>query len=239
MNKLKCDNKIISHKDSASNAIEDYISSLIDSGLEEKANKLCYWLEEYMKLLKREKNFKPNAYPDYQPGQIVKVNLGYNVGSEEGGLHYAVVVGNKNSKRSPVLNVIPLTSVKNNTDIKRLKNGQVFLGSELYDSLATKKMNLSASKNQNPKAYLPDSEIRRYAKERKEFSKMKKESIALVNQITTVSKMRIYAPKRKDDALYKVILSNESLRKIEKAIIELYVTSPIIKDGSPNTFSYE
>ena len=238
MNKLKCDNKIISHKDNVSNAIEDYISSLIDSELEEKANKLCYWLEEYMTLLKREKDFKPNAYPDYQPGQIVKVNLGYNVGSEEGGLHYAVVVGNKNSKRSPVLNVVPLTSVKNNTDIKRLKNGQVFLGSELHDSLEAK-MKLLPSKNQNPKAYLSDSEIRRYAKERKDFSKMKKESIALVNQITTVSKMRIYTPKREDDALYKVILSNESLRKIDKAIIELYVTSQIIKDRSPNTFSHK
>ncbi len=31
----------------------------------------------------------------YKRGEIVKVHLGFNVGSEEGGLHYAVVLDKK------------------------------------------------------------------------------------------------------------------------------------------------
>ena len=42
-----------------------------------------------------------------------------------------------------------------------------------------------------------------------EIKNMKKGSIALVNQITTISKIRIYDPKRNDDVLSKIRLSNE------------------------------
>ena len=48
----------------------------------------------------------------YKRGEIVKVHLGFNVGSEEGGLHYAVVLDKNNAKSSPVITIIPLTSVK-------------------------------------------------------------------------------------------------------------------------------
>ena len=43
-------------------------------------------------MLKREVNFAPFFFKKYSRGDIVKVNLGFNIGSEQGGLHYAIVV---------------------------------------------------------------------------------------------------------------------------------------------------
>ncbi|HAV90657.1 MAG TPA: hypothetical protein DCW44_05240 [Eubacterium sp.] len=54
---------------------------------------------------------------------------------------------------------------------------------------------------------------------KREIDKMKQGSIALVNQITTVSKIRIYNPKRNKDVLSDIRISNKKLDLIDKAII--------------------
>ncbi len=51
---------------------------------------------------------------------------------------------------------------------------------------------------------------------------MKRGSIALVNQITTISKIRIYDPKTTKDILSGITLSNDGLDKIDKEIIRKY-----------------
>ena len=53
-------------------------------------------------------------------------------------MHYAVVVDKSNSINSPVVTVVPLTSVKPHTNIKRLHRGNVFLGNELFIHLSSK-----------------------------------------------------------------------------------------------------
>lgn len=55
-----------------------------------------------------------------------------------------------------------------------------------------------------------------------EINKMKKGSIALLNQITTISKQRIYYPKTSKDLLAGVHLSNSSLDLLDKKIIQLF-----------------
>ena len=58
-----------------------------------------------------------------------------------------------------------------------------------------------------------------YVKKMKnEISKMKIGSIALINQITTISKQRIFD----DDILRKVRLSNNSLDLLDKQIIKTF-----------------
>lgn len=52
---------------------------------------------------------------------------------------------------------------------------------------------------------------------------MKEGSIALVNQITTVSKIRIYDPRNLRGVLAGVSLSAESMEKINKKVKELYI----------------
>ena len=58
---------------------------------------------------------------------------------------------------------------------------------------------------------------------RKEISKMKTGSVALVNQITTISKIRIYNPLHSKDVLGNIKVSNEILDAIDDKIKELYL----------------
>ena len=48
----------------------------------------------------------------FKRGDIIKVNLGYNIGNELGGLHYCVVINKFDNPFNGTLNVIPLTSKK-------------------------------------------------------------------------------------------------------------------------------
>ena len=57
----------------------------------------------------------------------------------------------------------------------------------------------------------------------KEISHMKQGSIAMMEQITTVSKMRIYVPKKSTDILYGISFSAESMEKLTKQLINLYI----------------
>jgi hypothetical protein len=57
----------------------------------------------------------------------------------------------------------------------------------------------------------------------KEISKMKKGSIALVSQITTISKQRIYDPKTSSDILANLRVSDNTLDLIDSKIKELFI----------------
>ena len=118
-----------------------FLDILVDSNDEKqtsKASKLCYWLNDWTTFLDFETQFTPLSLRRYKRGEIIKVHLGFNVGSEEGGLHYALVLDKNNAKSSPVITIIPFTSVKPQTDIGKLKRGSIFLGDEIYTSLNTK-----------------------------------------------------------------------------------------------------
>ncbi len=68
-----------------------------------------------------------------------------------------------------------------------------------------------------------NDEITRVRKIADEITQMKEGSIALVNQITTISKIRIYDPRGTHDVLSGISLTKESMDKINKKIKELYV----------------
>ena len=52
---------------------------------------------------------------------------------------------------------------------------------------------------------------------------MKKGSIALISQITTISKQRIYDPKTSTDILANLRVSNTTLDLIDEKIKELFI----------------
>lgn len=56
-----------------------------------------------------------------------------------------------------------------------------------------------------------------------ELTQMKKGSIALINQITTISKQRIYNPKKDMDILSGIKLSNEKMNLIDEKIKKLFL----------------
>ena len=203
---------------------------------------VSYWLRDWTEFLKYEPDFSPRNLKTYKRGQIIKVHLGFNIGSEEGGLHYAVVVDTNNKRSSPVITIIPLTSLKPHIDVQKLRLGNVFLGNELYTSLNAKLSStihhlkeeletitsLTASNGNQltdeciQKLEQLNKEIEFAKKMRHEIDKMKRGSIALVNQITTVSKIRIYDPKTDHDILSGIRLSNEKLDQLDNEIVKMY-----------------
>ena len=108
------------------------LGGFIDSLDPKRAALLSYWIKDYVRFLKKEKTFDPKELIKYKRGSIVKAHLGYRIGSEEGGLHYAVVIDNGNAKSSNITTVIPLTSVKPNTNIENLHYSKLYLGDEIY-----------------------------------------------------------------------------------------------------------
>ena len=220
--------------------LDRYISS---PNTLKNANNLSYWLSSYSSYLDFEKEFDSTRLKSYKYGDVIKVNLGYNIGDEEGGLHYCIVIDKKNNKSSRILTVIPLTSLKEG---KTIHPSTVFLGDEIYQNLKY---------NHDVKMAKFVKELREILKERKshtefsekdldeeleklknltsdmeylqkmekEINKMKKGSIALVNQITTISKQRIYDPQRNTDILSGLSLSDDSLKLICNKVKQLFI----------------
>lgn len=262
MSKPKTKDELEKHRDEALFRVTEYINNLISSNnpkIQNKADKFSYWLEDYITFLDFEKEFAPCKMRRYKRGEILKIHLGYNIGSEEGGLHYCVVLDKENSIYSPVLSVIPLTSVKPWTDLSRLHNTEVYLGNELFTNLSSKislynkQINDDLSNlqltldslttiiqakgkdsilQQIKELSLKIEEVKRCKKlledMKKEIQKMKKGSIALVNQITTVSKIRIYNPKTNNDVLSNIKLSNDKLDLIDAKVGKYYTN--LLKD---------
>ncbi len=117
---VKSDEELVKHKEQTISEIEAYLNELIlnDSfNDKKKADLLCYWLSDYIRFISRENEFSPKKMKKYKRGDIIKVHLGFRIGSEEGGLHYAVVMDTDNALSAPTLTVVPLTSVKKGKDI--------------------------------------------------------------------------------------------------------------------------
>lgn len=232
--------KIIKNKNEAMERVNSFLDSCIEGDKihVKKADLLSYWLKDYINYLELEETFNPVKLKKYKRGDVIKANLGFNVGSEEGGLHYCVVLDNKNSQSHSTITVIPLTSkIKEN-------NYSVFLGNELYKNLISKARNLLNSIdnekvssfedklgdfcNGNTDISITDDEILAVQDSRfklpliekiiDEIEQMKCGSMALVNQITTISKQRIYNPKKDLDILSGIRISDENMDLINKKI---------------------
>lgn len=248
-------------KKSVSTILKRYGNSS-DPKLVKKASLLSYWLIDYTRMIKKEETFNPAFAKKYKRGDIIQVHLGFNIGSEEGGLHYAVVVSNFNPATSDTLTVVPLTSKK--PDTKEYRQN-IDLGSTLYDQLKAKydkaappkkdelnyyndqlstyhellaelaQSNYNEQTNNEPlieclakisditrNIHILTNELEIINKIQEEINHMKEGSIALVGQITTISKIRIYNPTKQKDSLKGIKLLPEQLDLLDAKIIELY-----------------
>lgn len=221
----------IANKDSAMQRLNVSFNKHIELMEYKKSNILAHWIKDFSTYHDEERIFNPCSLKRYRRGDIIKVNLGFNVGNELGGLHYCVVLNKNDSMSSGNLNVIPLSSKKNN---KKYHNNVVDLGNELYLLLNEKFINESLKLHQELTSIsIKNSsiettkkltnKIHHLEKINDEISRMKSGSIALTNQITTISKQRIYNPKSNSDILANIRLSKESSRLIDKKIEELFL----------------
>lgn len=135
---------LLKRKDYTLKRLDSFMLKGINSDAEaeyKKAANLVYWVCDYIKYIEQKEFFEPKKMIKYQRGQIIKVNLGFNVGREEGGLRYAIILDKNNSQASDVVTIIPLTSVKFNKDnkIKNLHGKyDVLLGEHLFDVVLEK-----------------------------------------------------------------------------------------------------
>ena len=238
----KTKENIVSHKKVALSKLELLMDKFIESDAS-KADKFNYWIEDYSKFLDYEQQFNPKKLKRYKRGEIIKAHLGFNIGSEEGGLHYCIVLDKENNLSSSIITVVPITSVKNEKRLKYLRKGEVYIKNDLYNALEEKIKTSMASVSQKMDMILDlitsaddidtavnkfdflklEKEIDSIKNMQHEINKMKEGSIALVGQITTISKIRIYTPKTKYDVLSNVRLSNESLDLIDAELQNLFI----------------
>jgi len=224
---MELKNNAIIHKDNSLTRLD--LSFLIHIELSEykKSDLLAYWIKDFAEYHDQERTFNIAKSGVYSRGDVIKVNLGFNIGNELGGLHYCIVLNKYDNTRNGTLNVVPLTSRK---DDKRYDLSTVNLGKELYNIFQAKidieKEKLQQILNELEKIEdIPINIQNRIEKEQKyiekmeqEISKMKKDSIVLIKQITTISKQRIY----KDDVRRNVKISSQSLDLIDEHIIKFF-----------------
>lgn len=218
----------IAHKDSAIKRLDISFNKHIELREYKKSNLLAYWIKDFAKYHDEEKNFTPKSLKNFKRGDIVKVNLGFNIGNEFGGLHYCIVINNNDNINSGHLNVIPLSSAKENKDYNSITC--VDLGDELY-TLLTKKYNtemiatLERFRELKEIKDLASDEINKLSKKISllkkldiELEKMKHGSVAYVHQITTISKQRIF----KTPILSGIRISSKNLDLIDDKINKLF-----------------
>lgn len=265
------------HNELIDRAISDlrrFLTDLSASGNtkdEKRASLISYWISDYVKMLRKEDMFNPKKLIRYKRGQIVKVHLGYRIGSEEGGLHYAIVIENDNPLSSNVITIVPLTSLKAKHDPDRLPRSNIYLGNAIYRILRGKLTTLSDSLrnevvsgmaqvediaarlslirslsedeyNKNPEKWSSEIEniksaqdenaqkleaarkaLERVNKLQEELQRMKSGSIALVNQITTISKQRIYDPLYKSDVFHEVRVPDDILDALDEELTKMFI----------------
>lgn len=261
---------VIQNKKEAIKNLNAMLESLIggkDPKYLKKASLISYWIKDYTRMLNFEEKFAPAKNIAYKRGDIVKVNFGFKIGAEYGGLHYGVILDKHNPRNSPVATVIPLTSIKNGKDIHE---NNVYLGNELFEKLdnkfnktlseieheqieiETKSKELESellslrdilyrepskvseysnkiddlkqmSETIKQRACFNESRMAEVRKLLKELSKMKQGSIAIINQITTISKIRIIDPKSSIGVLRGISLSAENMNRINDKVKELFM----------------
>lgn len=208
-----------------------------------KAALLYYWLRNYLRYIKQEETFNSKYFPQFKPGDIVKVDFGFGIGSEFGGLHYAIVLAPSNAKNSTVT-VVPLRSLKPNKESpSKLYKSDVYLGTELFTVLLNRsgKMldqgeNYVKEFETTDKKTLTASDVKRFEKQldeanalitkhniiMEEVSRLNAGTVAIVSQIRTVSKIRIQNPRCRKDALYDMRVDKQATDKIRAVIKALY-----------------
>lgn len=256
----------IKKKKSSIKEINRMFEKLINDG-ESRSLKKVYliskWLCSYANYILFEPNFVPQRNIAYKRGNIIQVNFGFRLGSELGGVHYAVVLDKDNKRSSDTITVVPMSSVKEN---KVLNNRDCNIGNEFYtmmqarvnnlitqidkedkevrdriqtleellESMTTQeqdfeKLSIAEKKieelleNANKKNKELSEHRNLLLKMKRELSYMKEGSIVKIGQIVTISKLRIIKPKKSKDVLGGMSLSENTMKRINEKIKEIYV----------------
>lgn len=112
-------------------SLDDALNNLrtaIQSKSAKKQQILAEWINQWSKFLLRESVFSSKYLPYYKRGDIVYVDFGFNIGTEYGGVHYAVVIEDNNNKTNGNIIVVPLTSLDPGKSISDISPADVYIG---------------------------------------------------------------------------------------------------------------
>lgn len=122
-------NKVYNNKD----LVKEMNRQLMDlqqiiETMDEKRGKIFIdWLKINNKYLVWEESFDPSYLRAYKRAEIVLAHFGFNVDTEYGGMHYAVVIRDS-AKNNPNVNVVPLSSLEKGETEADIHKDRVFLG---------------------------------------------------------------------------------------------------------------
>ena len=164
---------------------------------------------------------------------MVKADLGYNVGSEEGGMHYGVVLDNNNDKSSKVVTIVTLRSLKEGESPLDIDGKfEVYLGCALLKTkinyvkheISKYKARIAAGTAESPDFVINCSKVRKYERE---LRNLEGGTVAVASQVRTISKMRICEPTKSYHSLTGFQLPPEKMVQIEELICRLFLKRPV------------
>ena len=231
--------------DTLTNDINCFMKDMINNESDyKKAALIYYWLRDYKNIIKNENHFNIACLPSYKRRNIVSVNFGFNPGAELGGKHYAIVLHDSN-KSNPLIAVLQLSSIKDTKLKENIHPSNIYLGREIYHRIESKYNALytslkaeietineiaeqinpndnHASEMISKKLLDLDKNMKLLSKTETELKHLKLGSYGIINQIRTVSKMRVLNPTNKYSSLYDLKVSSETMLKIDEKISKFY-----------------
>lgn len=218
--------EFIKCKKSTLSKLSEFIDEVMINNYKKSAL-ITYWLKDYTTYLKQEETFSSVFFPVYERGSVIQVNLGFNLGKEYGGLHYAIVLNKEDTKKNPVLTVVPISSIKAN---KKWHKTDVNLKGNIFDNISLKVDTIIKSLENQIKHMDNNGITEEMQKQIDEASdclkmarKLQKGSFAICNQVTTIDKMRIKNPTKENAPLYNIKISEELLDEISDIITKNYI----------------
>lgn len=186
---------------------------------------------------------KQPKFIKYKRGQLILVNFSPSIGSEMYGKHFAIVLTKHDSANNGVLTVVPLSSKYKHyyLDLGNLVNkyflprideeqaklaelmNEIMANFELDNNYVDKEKNIVRKTINN----LLDIEILLEI-----YNNKSKNSYALTQNITTISKYRIMKPLSKYDPIKKLIVEDDILDKIDNALIQNFISKRIEVDSN-------
>ncbi|MEA4875518.1 type II toxin-antitoxin system PemK/MazF family toxin [Anaerorhabdus sp.] len=168
----------------------------------------------------------PNRrFERYRRGQLVIADFTPSIGSELKGKHLAIVLTKNDSPTNSVLTVIPLSSKEKPYYL----NLGSFLGLKILPFIEFSRDELLENIKCMEKS---DENIEQATKNAddltfvvKTYIKMNKNSYALVQNISTVSKLRILKPLNKYDPIKKLRIDDLLLDRIDEKLIDLFTAN--------------
>lgn len=205
----------------------------------EKFRNLPYWMEHVTRNFEKEADKElPRRYFYYKRGAIIRVNFGVNEGSEFSNLHFAIVLDKKDSARKRTVTVLPLTSKQSQNRFnlgKEVFNQTIVLLDQRRNEMIKRIVNLERRIQQTSKdnaQLLEDieseieelgSDIKKLEVVTETYSNFNKNSYVRLNDITTVSKLKIRKI-NKFDPSGSIRLSSEQMKQISEELMKLYIS---------------